>query len=76
MDYFAIAPDDDKVWVIAIFSGRRPRRAVNSRLMREWCSEITHYPSWLFDECYHTVGDLAETLALLFPETKETEPGK
>lgn len=70
VDYFATAPDADKVWVIAIFSGRRPRRAVNSRLMRDWCSEITDYPSWLFDECYHTVGDLAETLALLLPETK------
>ncbi|MEO6187839.1 MAG: ATP-dependent DNA ligase [Ginsengibacter sp.] len=71
VDYFAIAPDSDKVWVIAIFSGRRPRRAVNSRLMRDWCAEITNYPAWLFDECYHTVGDLAETLALLLPETKE-----
>jgi len=70
VDYFAIAPDSDKVWVIAIFSGRRPRRAVNSRLMRDWCTEITNYPSWLFDECYHTVGDLSETLALLLPETK------
>ena len=70
VDYFAVAPGSDKVWVIAIFSGRRPRRAVNSRLMREWCAEITGYPSWLFDECYHTVGDLAETLALLLPETK------
>ncbi|MDQ6904921.1 MAG: ATP-dependent DNA ligase [Bacteroidota bacterium] len=70
VDYFAVAPDEDKVWVIAIFSGRRPRRAVNSRLMRDWCAEITNYPSWLFDECYHTVGDLAETLALLLPETK------
>ena len=72
-DYFAIAPDNDKVWVIAIFSGRRPRRTVSSRLMREWCAEITNYPSWLFDECYSTVGDLAETLALLLPETKKEE---
>jgi DNA ligase-1 len=70
VDYFATAPDNDKVWVIAIFSGRRPRRVVNSRLMREWSAESTNYPSWLFDECYHTVGDLAETLALLLPETK------
>ncbi len=73
VDYFAIAPDSDKVWVIAIFSGRRPRRAVNSRLMRDWCAEISGYPSWLFDECYHTVGDLAETLALLLPETKRKD---
>jgi DNA ligase-1 len=70
VDYFAIAPDADKVWVIAIFSGRRPRRAINSRLMREWCTEIVQIPDWLFDECYHTVGDLSETLALLLPETK------
>jgi len=20
--------------------------------MRDWCSEITGHPSWLFDECY------------------------
>ena len=47
VDYFATAPDEDKVWVIAIFSGRRPRRAVNSRLMREWCLEIIGIPDWL-----------------------------
>jgi len=72
VDYFATAPDADKVWVIAIFSGRRPRRAVNSKLMRQWCTEIAHIPDWLFDECYHTVGDLSETLALLLPETKNS----
>ena len=48
VDYFAVAPDKDKVWVIAIFSGRRPRRAVNSRLMREWCAEITELPFMAF----------------------------
>ncbi len=71
IDYFAVAPSNDKVWVIAIFSGRRPRRVVSSSLLREWSAEITNYPSWLLDECYHTVGDLAETLALILPETKQ-----
>jgi DNA ligase 1 len=71
IDYFAVAPGADKVWVIAIFSGRRPRRVVSSTLLREWCSNITHLPAWLQDECYHTVGDLAETLALLLPESSE-----
>jgi DNA ligase-1 len=70
VDYFTIAPDADKVWVIAIFTGRRPRRAVNSRLMREWCIEMANIPEWLFNECYHTVGDLSETLALLLPDEK------
>jgi DNA ligase 1 len=70
VDYFAKAPDADKVWVIAIFSGRRPRRAVNSRLMRDWCVEIIDIPDWLFTECHATVGDFSETLALLLPEVE------
>jgi DNA ligase-1 len=36
--------------------------------MREWCIEIANIPEWLFNECYHTVGDLSETLALLLPD--------
>src|SRR6185312_11113196 len=70
VDYFAIAPDGDKVWVIALFSGRRPRRAVNLKLMREWCIELAQIPDWLFTECHHTVGDFSETLALLLAKTE------
>lgn len=70
VDYFASAPDADKVWVIALFSGRRPRRAVNSRLMREWCLEIIDIPDWLFTECHATVGDFSETLALLLSDVE------
>ncbi|MGZ8552952.1 MAG: ATP-dependent DNA ligase [Chitinophagaceae bacterium] len=67
-DYFSVANDKDKVWVMAIFSGRRPRRSVNSKLLSQWCMEIASLPGWLFTECYGTVGDLAETIALLLPE--------
>src|SRR6188474_1240809 len=67
--YFASADDADKVWVIAIFSGRRPKRAVSSTLLQAWSNEVTGLPAWLFEESYHTVGDLAETIALLLPET-------
>ncbi|MDQ2753417.1 MAG: ATP-dependent DNA ligase, partial [Bacteroidota bacterium] len=70
-NYFSVADDKDKVWVIAIFSGRRPRRAVSGALLQSWCVELTNQPDWLFAECYHTVGDLAETIALLLPEMKE-----
>lgn len=77
VNYFAIAPDEDKVWVIAIFSGRKPRRSVSFKLLRQWCAEITGLADWLFDECHATVGDLAETLALLLPENKDdNEPTK
>jgi len=66
--YFATANDKDKIWVIAIFTGRRPKRIVNTRKLQDWCIEIIQLPQWLFEESYHTVGDLAETIALLLPE--------
>src|SRR5258706_7181578 len=69
-EYFATANDKDKVWVIAIFSGRRPKRAVNSTQLWTWCNELAGLPFWLFEECYHAVGDLGETIALLLPEAR------
>jgi DNA ligase 1 len=70
-EYFTKGNERDKVWVIALFSGRRPKRAVNSTQLSTWCIELAELPSWLYSESYSTVGDLAETIALLLPE-----PGK
>ncbi len=67
VNYFSVADGKDKVWVIAIFSGRRPKRAVNSTQLASYCIELTGLPFWLFEESYHTVGDLAETISLLLP---------
>jgi DNA ligase-1 len=67
VNYFKAAPDKDKLWLIALFTGKRPLRPVKSTLMKEWCMEITQLPEWLFLESYSTVGDLGETLALLLP---------
>lgn len=69
VQYFSVADTKDKVWVIALFSGRRPKRAVNSTQLASYCIEVAGLPFWLFEESYHTVGDLAETIALLLPET-------
>jgi len=66
-DYFTAANDNDKVWTIAILSHRRPPRPVNTTLLREWASELANIPLWLFEESYHIVGDLAETIALVIP---------
>src|ERR1700761_2558802 len=75
--YFTDAEDADKVWVIALFSGRRPKRTVNTAQLWEWCRELTGLPGWLFEESYHTVGDLAETIALLLPEgDRDGGPGE
>jgi len=71
-DYFKTAPDDDKLWTIAILSHRRPKRPANTTLMREWATDISGIPMWLFEESYHIVGDLAETIALILPTTNES----
>jgi len=68
VNYFTHADPKDRVWVIALFSGRRPRRTVNSTQLQNWCAELIQLPLWLLEECYHTVGDLSETIALLIPE--------
>ena len=70
--YFSQADEKDSVWVIAIFSGRRPKRAVNTTQLATYAVELMNLPFWLFEESYHTVGDLAETIALLLPEKKTT----
>jgi DNA ligase-1 len=70
--YFKKANDRDKVWTIAILSHRRPPRPVNTTLLRAWASELANIPLWLFEESYHIVGDLAETIALVVPTTTST----
>jgi len=71
--YFGTAPEQDRLWTIALFSGRRPRRAVTTTRLREWAAEMAGIPLWLFEEAYPVVGDLAETIALVLPETETTQ---
>ncbi|MEL6463437.1 MAG: ATP-dependent DNA ligase [Pseudomonadota bacterium] len=74
--YFEEAPEEDRIWTIAIFSGRRPKRAVNTTRLREWGAEVAGIPLWLFEEAYPIVGDLAETIALVLPPPEtETDHG-
>ena len=64
-DYFRTAPEADRVWTVALLTGRRPKRAVNATELRLWAAEAAGIPDWLFEESYTVVGDLAETIALL-----------
>lgn len=66
-DYFRTAPEADRVWTVALLTGRRPKRAVSSTELRLWAAEAAGIPDWLFEESYAMVGDLAETIALLLP---------
>ncbi|MDX2162380.1 MAG: ATP-dependent DNA ligase [bacterium] len=67
--YFSDAPPEDAAWVIFFLSGRTPRRAVNARKLSEWAADEAGIPMWLFGESYDAVGDMAETITLVLPET-------
>ena len=65
--FFESSDDSDKMWAMAVLSHRRPKRTVTTSLLRQWAAELGNMPQWLFEESYHIVGDLAETIALVLP---------
>jgi DNA ligase-1 len=72
-NYFNTVEDEDKLWTIALLSHRRPMRTVNTTMLRSWAGEMAGIPGWLFEESYHVVGDLAETIALLLPKPSNSK---
>ncbi len=69
-DYFREAPAEDAAWAVYFLAGGRPRQLVPTRLLRETAMRTAGLPEWLFEESYQAVGDLAETISLLLPETE------
>lgn len=71
--YLSTAPDEDKLWAIALFAHRRPRRTIQTSFLRTWAAEVSGIPDWLFEESYHIVGDLAESISLILPRPEKKE---
>jgi DNA ligase-1 len=65
--YFGEAAPHDAAWALYFLSGRKPRQIVPSKFLREWSLELSGIPEWLYLESRDTVGDGAETMALLLP---------
>jgi DNA ligase-1 len=70
--FFDQSNDRDRLWTVAILSHRRPKRTVNTTLLRNWAAELAGIPLWLFEESYHVVGDLSEAIALTLPKAEKT----
>jgi DNA ligase-1 len=68
VDYLASADPADAAWAMWFLSGRRLKRLVKRAALKAWVLEATGYPEWILDETYQSVGDMAETIALLLPE--------
>ena len=69
-DYFRDASGADAAWAVFFLAGGRPRQLVPTKLLRELATQASGVSDWLFDESYQAVGDLAETITLLLPESE------
>lgn len=72
--YLSQAAPEDAVWAVSFLIGRRPKRLLESRKLAECAIAEAGVPDWLFGECYHAVGDFAETIALLLPPARQSSP--
>ncbi|MGZ0715749.1 ATP-dependent DNA ligase [Pseudomonas palleroniana] len=70
--YFVQASPEDAAWAVYFLSGGRPRQLVPTRLLRDMATQASGIEPWLFEESYQSVGDLAETVSLLLPESAYT----
>ena len=70
--YFAVAEPEDAAWASYFLAGGKPRQSVPTRLLTEIARERAGLPAWLFEESYHAVGDLAETIAHILPPAQRS----
>ena len=62
-DYFRAAEPSSAAWAIYFLTGRKLKRVINTRELRDACLEATGLAEWLFDESYDAVGDLGKASA-------------
>ncbi len=67
-DHLGAADPADGAWALALLLGKRRRRLITGRRLRQICLERSGLPEWLFESCHAQVGDSAETIALLLPQ--------
>jgi len=66
VEYFRDAPDPDRGYALAVLTGNLSFRQVKSKFLKDVVLEKVD--PVLFDMSYDYVGDLAETIALIWPE--------
>ena len=67
VEYFRGTPPADAAWGLELLLGKRRRRLITGRRLRQVAQALSGLPQWLFDDCHAQVGDSAETVALLLP---------
>lgn len=71
--YFSVAAEQDILWCISILTGRTLKRHIKTAALKTWAAALAGLPVWLFEESYHVVGDLAETITLVLPAASQED---
>lgn len=64
-------PAVDAAWALVLLLGKKRRRLITGRRLREVLADESQLPEWLITECYAQVGDSAETISLLWPTVRD-----
>ena len=79
VDHFQEVDPAEAAWALTLLLGKRRRRLITGRRLRDILRDRGGLPDWLIDDCYGQVGDSAETISLLWPAVQErveaTDPG-
>lgn len=65
--YFSKVSAAEAAWAIYFLTGKRIKQLLKAGQLARWAVDEAKIPDWLFDECYDSVGDLGETIALILP---------
>jgi DNA ligase 1 len=67
VQYLQRSAPEDAAWAVYFLAGGKLKRLIASSELRLYVRQQTCMPEWLFESCYQSVGDLAETITLLLP---------
>ena len=66
-EHFRSTPAADGAWALQLLLGKRRRRLITGRRLRDILRDRGGLPEWLIADCHGQVGDSAETISLLWP---------
>ena len=75
-EHFRSTPAADGAWALQLLLGKRRRRLITGRRLRDILRDRGGLPEWLIADCHGQVGDSAETISLLWPAVKERIQGQ
>ena len=66
--YFKLNNNLNNILTIYLLIGKKNKRFISGKSLREYYANIYKIPKWLIDECYSKVGDSAEVITLLLQD--------